>query len=127
MNREKIILLALRCGDTPIGGLHTFCVEGLERFAAAIEAEQAEIIAAQQARIAELVDGLKSLLNGETEVLARSAIYRTDDLSALNEAKAQVLDDVYGILEKYCALELPQLKLAMDEISRMDRELRAKK
>lgn len=111
MNREKIIKLALKCGESTIGGLrlHTFCVEELERFAAAIEAEQAEVIASQQARIAgynqwgreviaEMQRHADKLENTSLEISCRllmkfKSMASTDDLSALNEAKAKVLDE----------------------------------
>ena len=51
MDKEKIIKLAVDAGIAPVARFDYVSPLSLERFAAAIEAEQAEIIAAQQAKI----------------------------------------------------------------------------
>ena len=105
MNREEIIKLA-------------------EDLRSISDTVKSEIIAAQQARIAELIGVVAWYCRTEIARFNHSndvgdkALSRTDDLSALNEAKAQVLEEAARtICEDNFAYRL----------MRMAQELRAKK
>lgn len=110
MKREKIIKLAQESGlhkrHIPENADEWWCfTSGIERFAAAIEAEKDETIAGQQARIETLSEVLFRYASRDDithEAGVRDALSRTDDLSALNKAKAQVLKE----LAKKCLDEM---------------------
>ena len=140
MKREEIINLAEDSRITiRVDGNYSGSAEDLERFSSAIEAhlisegyrqcakgqrttqwcgqvdEKNKIIAAQQARIAELVKGIsheciKRNLD-ENHRLRLLLPFHPDDLRALNEAKAQAIESLLHEWIKEQAQELREKKL----------------